>query len=91
MNEGVVGMTRYIENIESVFERNFCTKYYKVIFDVCTFTDATLSWCNIQAKTMGISTANAMPWEKWKQLLIDMYCPRKEMHKIKKELLNLTM
>lgn len=32
-------------------------------------------------KTMGISIANAISWDKLKKLLIDEYLPKKEMQK----------
>lgn len=37
--EGVVGLTCWIEKMESVFEISLCTENYKVKFSACTFED----------------------------------------------------
>lgn len=58
-NEGVVGLTRWIEKMESIFEISFCVEDYKVKFGTCTLEDATLTWCNSYVKKMGISNANS--------------------------------
>ena len=81
-NKGVVGLTRWIDKMESVFEISFYDENHKVRFVACTFVDATLTWWNSHAKTLGTSNANAMSWSELKQLLIDEYCPRDEMQKI---------
>lgn len=42
-NEGVVGMTLWIENMESIFHNSSCAENYRVKFATCTFMDATLT------------------------------------------------
>lgn len=59
-NEKVVGLTRCIEKMDSLFKISSCAEDYKVRFDACNFVDATLSWWNNHDKTMGISIANTI-------------------------------
>lgn len=42
-NEGVVGLTRWIEKIDSVFEISSCIEGSTVKFVACTFPDVTMS------------------------------------------------
>ena len=58
-NEGVVGLTRWIEKMKLVFEISFFHENCHIIFATCTFSDAALTWWNGHAKTLGISNANA--------------------------------
>lgn len=74
-NEGVVGLTMWIENMEFVFEISLCVEDCKMMFAACTFIYATLSWWNNHTKTIGVSATNSMPWGEIKQLLIDEYYP----------------
>ena len=62
-NEGLVGLTRWIEKMESVFEFSFCSEESKVRFDAYTFKDTTLPWWNGHTKTIGISAANSISWK----------------------------
>lgn len=81
-NEGEVGLTRWMEKMESVFEISLCLEDCKVKFATCTLADATLSWWNSLTKTMGINATNAMSWSELKQLMVGEYCPHKEMKKL---------
>ncbi|XP_023754914.2 uncharacterized protein LOC111903370 [Lactuca sativa] len=90
-NEGIVNLTRWIEKTESVFQISFCPDNCNVRFAACTFANATLTWWNSHANTMGIDTANSMKWEELKIMLVEEYCPREEIHKLEQELWTLTM
>lgn len=59
-NKGTVGLTRWIEKTESVFEISSCVEESKVKFVACTFRNATMSWWNGHIKTMGLENANAL-------------------------------
>nr|GEX04104.1 hypothetical protein [Tanacetum cinerariifolium] len=61
-NEGVVGLTRWIEKMESVFIISGCAVENQVKFGTCTLLDATLTWWNGQIRTLG-PEAYAMTWE----------------------------
>nr|GEV35398.1 hypothetical protein [Tanacetum cinerariifolium] len=61
-NEGVVGLTRWIEKMESVFNISGCAIENRVKFATCTLLDAALTWWNSQIRTLGLE-AYAMTWE----------------------------
>ncbi|GKC98464.1 hypothetical protein Tco_1168739, partial [Tanacetum coccineum] len=67
--EGVVGLTRWIEKMESVFNINGCAIENQVKFATCTLLGAALTWLgaaltwwNGQIRTLG-PEAYAMTWE----------------------------
>lgn len=59
-NEGVVGLNRWIEKRESIFEISFCEEDCMVKFVTCTMEDATMSWWTNYTKTTGVSVGNFM-------------------------------
>ncbi|GJZ85415.1 putative reverse transcriptase domain-containing protein [Tanacetum coccineum] len=60
--EGVVGLTRWIEKMESVFNISGCAIENQVKFATCTLLGAALTWWNGQIRTLG-PEAYAMSWE----------------------------
>ncbi|GJU54194.1 putative reverse transcriptase domain-containing protein [Tanacetum coccineum] len=72
--EGVVGLTRWIEKMESVFNISGCAIENQVKFTTCTLLGAALSWWNGQIRTLG-PEAYAMTWEILKKKMTDKYCP----------------
>ncbi|GJR96504.1 putative reverse transcriptase domain-containing protein [Tanacetum coccineum] len=60
--EGVVGLTRWIEKMESVFNISGCTIKNQVNFTTCTLLGAALTWWNGQITTLG-PEAYSMAWE----------------------------
>lgn len=90
-NEGVVGLSRWIEKVESEIEIRFYAEICKVKFAFCNLTDASMSWWISHVKTIGISIVNAIYWSELKQIMIEESYPCKEMQKLDHELLNLTM
>ncbi|GJX41162.1 putative reverse transcriptase domain-containing protein [Tanacetum coccineum] len=46
--EGVVGLTRWFEKIETVFHISNCPHVYQVKYDTCTLLDSALTWNEIQ-------------------------------------------
>ncbi|GJZ56977.1 hypothetical protein Tco_0612471 [Tanacetum coccineum] len=60
--EGVVGLTRWIEKIESVFNISGCAIKNQVKFATCTLLGAALTWWNGQIRTLG-PDAYSMTWE----------------------------
>ncbi|GKF01302.1 hypothetical protein Tco_0028225, partial [Tanacetum coccineum] len=61
-NEGVVGLTRWIEKMESVFNISGCAIENQVKFATCTLLGASLTWWNGQIRTLG-PDAYSMTWE----------------------------
>ncbi|GKA52877.1 putative reverse transcriptase domain-containing protein [Tanacetum coccineum] len=87
--EGVVGLTRWFEKMESVFSINNCTASCQVKFATCTLQDDALTWWNAHVKTTTPEAAHAMPWAALKKMMTDKYCPRGEIKKIETEMWNL--
>ncbi|GJQ94998.1 putative reverse transcriptase domain-containing protein [Tanacetum coccineum] len=86
--EGVVGLTRWIEKMESVFNISGCAIENQVKFATCTLLGAALTWWNGQIRTLG-PEAYAMTWEVLKKKVTDKYCPQGEIKKLEIELWNL--
>ncbi|GJR92551.1 putative reverse transcriptase domain-containing protein [Tanacetum coccineum] len=87
--EGVVGLTRWFEKMESVFSISNCTTSCQVKFATCTLQDDALTWWNAHVKTTTPEAAHAMPWATLKKMMTDKYCPRGEIKKIETEMWNL--
>ncbi|GJR52461.1 putative reverse transcriptase domain-containing protein [Tanacetum coccineum] len=87
--EGVIGLTRWFEKMESVFSISNCTASCQVKFMTCTLQDDTLTWWNAHVKTTTPEAAHAMPWATLKKMMTDKYCPRGEIKKIETEMWNL--
>nr|GFA81615.1 hypothetical protein [Tanacetum cinerariifolium] len=86
--EGTVGLTRWIEKMESVFNISGCAVENQVKFATCTLLDATLTRWNSQIRTLG-PDAYTMIWRVLKKNMTDKYCPLGEVKKLEIELWNL--
>nr|GEW47219.1 reverse transcriptase domain-containing protein [Tanacetum cinerariifolium] len=51
--EGMVGLTRWIEKMELVFQISGCTIENQVKFATCTLLDAALTWWNSRIRSLG--------------------------------------
>ncbi|GJY82279.1 putative reverse transcriptase domain-containing protein, partial [Tanacetum coccineum] len=60
--EGVVGLTRWIKKMESVFNISCCAIENQVKFATCTLLGAALTWWNSQIRSLG-PDAYSMTWE----------------------------
>ncbi|GJX81685.1 hypothetical protein Tco_0331166, partial [Tanacetum coccineum] len=60
--EGVVGLTRWFEKIETVFNISNCPSKYQVKYATCTLQDSALTWWNSHKRTIGVEAAYAMNW-----------------------------
>ncbi|GJX05716.1 putative reverse transcriptase domain-containing protein [Tanacetum coccineum] len=87
--EGVVGLSQWIEKMESVFHINGCAIENQVKFATCTLLGVALTWWNGYVTTLGHDAAYAMTWGTFKKKLIDKYCPNGEIKKLEIELWNL--
>ncbi|GKA42479.1 hypothetical protein Tco_0735139 [Tanacetum coccineum] len=70
--EGVVGLARWIEKMESVFNISGCAIENQIKFATCTLLGAALTWWNGQIRTLG-PEAYAMTWEGLKKKMTDKY------------------
>ena len=73
--EGAIGLTRWIEKLETVFRISGCNDDDRVKYASFTFMDAALTWWNNYMKSANMDVAYAMPWEDFKELVIRKYCP----------------
>ncbi|GJW29566.1 putative reverse transcriptase domain-containing protein [Tanacetum coccineum] len=73
--EGVVGLARWFEKMESVFRINNCPPNSQVKFATCTLLDGALTWWNSHVHTIGIDEAYEMPWKDLMKLMIEVMDP----------------
>ncbi|GKB88607.1 hypothetical protein Tco_0960879 [Tanacetum coccineum] len=74
--EGVVGLSQWIEKMESVFHISGCTIDNQVKFATCTLLGAALTWWNGHMRTLGHDAAYAITWGTLKKKLTDKYYPK---------------
>nr|GEV77144.1 putative reverse transcriptase domain-containing protein [Tanacetum cinerariifolium] len=86
--EGVVGLTRWVEKMESVFQISGCVIENQVKFATCTLLDAALTWWNSQIRSLG-PDAYSVTWDVLEKKMTDKYCPQGEIKKLEIELWNL--
>nr|GFC04468.1 hypothetical protein [Tanacetum cinerariifolium] len=58
--EGVVGLTRWFEKMETVFNISNCPPKYQVKYATCTLQNSALTWWNSHKRTIGVDAAYAM-------------------------------
>ncbi|GJY09760.1 putative reverse transcriptase domain-containing protein [Tanacetum coccineum] len=87
--KGVVGLSQWLEKMESVFYISGYAIDNQVKFATCTLLGVALTWWNGHGKTLGHDAAYAMTWRTLKKTLTDKYCPKGEIKKLKIELWNL--
>nr|GFA23456.1 hypothetical protein [Tanacetum cinerariifolium] len=58
--EGVVGLTRWFEKMETVFNISNCPSKYQVKYATCTLQNSALTWWNSYKRTIGVDAAYAM-------------------------------
>ncbi|GJR73382.1 putative reverse transcriptase domain-containing protein [Tanacetum coccineum] len=87
--EGIVGLSQWIEKMESVFHISGCAIENQVKFATCTLLGVALTWWNGHVRTLGHDAAYAMTWGTFKKKLSDKYCPNGEIKKLEIELWNL--
>ncbi|GJY57783.1 putative reverse transcriptase domain-containing protein [Tanacetum coccineum] len=89
--EGVVGLTRWFEKMETVFHISNCPEKYQVKYASCTLLNSALTWWNSYKRTIGNEAAYAMSWAELMKLMTEVYCLRNEIQKMETELWNLTV
>nr|GEY47025.1 hypothetical protein [Tanacetum cinerariifolium] len=86
--EGMVGLTQWIEKMESVLQISGCAIENQVKFATCTLLDAALTWWNSQIRSFS-PDAYSMTWEVLKNKMTDKYYPQGEIKKQEIKLWNL--
>ncbi|GJV64713.1 putative reverse transcriptase domain-containing protein [Tanacetum coccineum] len=69
--EGVVGLTRWFEKMETVFNISNCPPKYQVKYATCTLQDSALTWWNSHKRTIGVEAAYAMNWVELMRMVLD--------------------
>ncbi|GKA91388.1 putative reverse transcriptase domain-containing protein [Tanacetum coccineum] len=87
--EGVVGLTQWVEKMESIFLISNCAITSQVKYASCTLQGSALTWWNSHVRAVGQDVAYAMPWTALKRMITDKYCPRGEIKKLESEYWNL--
>ncbi|GKC16374.1 reverse transcriptase domain-containing protein [Tanacetum coccineum] len=89
--EGVVGLIRWFEKMETIFHISNCLKKYQVKYATCTLLNSARTWWNSHKRTIGTDATFAMSWRELMKLMAEVYYPRTEIQKIESELWNLTV
>nr|GEU58199.1 retrotransposable element Tf2 [Tanacetum cinerariifolium] len=89
--EGVVGLRRWIEKVEQVFEICKCAEEDKVMFAASTFEGRALTWWNGNVHTLGLVNANHIHCTEFKSMMTTEYCPATEIQRMEEELWTLTL
>ncbi|GJV39805.1 putative reverse transcriptase domain-containing protein, partial [Tanacetum coccineum] len=89
--QGVVGLRRWIEKVEQVFEICKCAEEDKVMFAASTFEGRALTWWNGNVHTLGLFNANRIPWTEFKSMMTTEYCPTTEIQRMEQELWTMTL
>nr|GEU82129.1 hypothetical protein [Tanacetum cinerariifolium] len=87
--EGVVGLPRWFEKMESVFHISGCGIENQVKFATYTMLNAALTWWNGHLRSLGHDAAYVMTWETLKKKMTDKYYPRSKIKKLEIKLWNL--
>nr|GEU93850.1 hypothetical protein [Tanacetum cinerariifolium] len=74
--EGVVGLSQWLEKMESVFHISGYAIDNQVKFATCTRLGVALTWWNGHVRTLGHDAAYAMTWGTLKKKLMDKYYPK---------------
>nr|GEV60478.1 putative reverse transcriptase domain-containing protein [Tanacetum cinerariifolium] len=74
--EGIVGLSKWLKKMESVFHISGCAVDNQVKFATCTLLGAALTWWNGHVRTLGHDAAYAMTWGTLKKKITDKYCPK---------------
>ncbi|GJU22007.1 putative reverse transcriptase domain-containing protein [Tanacetum coccineum] len=84
--EGVIGLTRWFEKMETVFHINNCPEKYQGKYASCTLLNSALTWWNSHKRMIRIEAAYAMSWAELMKLMTEVYCPRNEVQKMETEM-----
>nr|GEZ24359.1 putative reverse transcriptase domain-containing protein [Tanacetum cinerariifolium] len=84
--EGVVGLTRWIKKMESVFQISSCTVACQVKFASCTLQESALTWWNSHMRSVGQDATYAMPWAALKRMITTKMFPEEAEKSMQEEI-----
>ncbi|GKB03154.1 putative reverse transcriptase domain-containing protein [Tanacetum coccineum] len=70
--EGVVGLIRWFEKMETVFHISNCLEKYQVKYATCTLLNSALTWWNSHKRTIRAEAAFAMSWRELMKLMAEL-------------------
>ncbi|GKE09199.1 putative reverse transcriptase domain-containing protein [Tanacetum coccineum] len=76
--EGAVGLLTWFESTESMLHITKCPAENQVEFAASMLQGRALTWWNTLVQTRGQAAAIAQPWDDFKKLLMEEYCPDNE-------------
>ncbi|GJY27978.1 hypothetical protein Tco_0403745 [Tanacetum coccineum] len=76
--EGVVGLIKWFEKMETVFHISNCLEKYQVKYATCTLLNNALTWWNSHKRTIRTEAAFSMSWRELMKPMTEVYCPRNE-------------
>ncbi|GJR38000.1 putative reverse transcriptase domain-containing protein [Tanacetum coccineum] len=85
--EGDVGLTRWIEKLESQFGIRNIAEGDGFKFASSTLLDGALTWWNVYVHSITLDTTHATPWSDFKAIFIRKYCPRNKVKQMENELM----
>ncbi|GKC51658.1 reverse transcriptase domain-containing protein [Tanacetum coccineum] len=71
--EGVVGLIRWFEKMETVFHISNCPEKYQVKYATCTLLNSALTWWNSHKKTIGTEAAFSMSWRELMKIMTEVF------------------
>nr|GEW07488.1 hypothetical protein [Tanacetum cinerariifolium] len=74
--EGVVGLTRWFEKMETVFNITNCLPKFQMKYATCTLQDSALTWWNSHKRTIDVDATYAMKWAGLIKLMTKGYAAR---------------
>ncbi|GJR85477.1 putative reverse transcriptase domain-containing protein [Tanacetum coccineum] len=86
--EGAVGLLTWFESIESVLHITKHPAKSQVEFTSSMLQGRALTWWNTLFQTRGRAATIAQPWDDFKKLVIEEYCPDVEVQKLESEFWN---
>ncbi|GJR90511.1 putative reverse transcriptase domain-containing protein [Tanacetum coccineum] len=89
--KGVVGLRRWIEKVEKVFETCKCAEEDKIMFAASTFEGHALTWWNGNVHTLGLVNVNHILLTEFKTMMTTKYCPATKIQRMEQELWTLTL
>ncbi|GJV79504.1 putative reverse transcriptase domain-containing protein [Tanacetum coccineum] len=70
--EGVVGLIRWFEKMETMFHISNCPEKYQVKYATCILLNSALTWWNSHKRTIGTDAAFTMSWRELMKLMAEM-------------------
>ncbi|GJT25462.1 putative reverse transcriptase domain-containing protein [Tanacetum coccineum] len=86
--ECAVGLLTWFESTASMLHITKCLAESQVKFAASMLQGRALTWWNTLVQTRGRAAAIAQPWEDFKKLLMEEYCPDDDVQKLESEFWN---